>query len=74
MYFYGRAYAQIQRGAYMHWREGYIYVELVGLIKVVEYSWLEGVREEYEQVREVRGGGHAYLERDLHEWGVKGYI
>jgi hypothetical protein len=57
MYFYGRVYAQIQRGAYMHWREGYIYVELVGLIKVVEYSWLEGVREEYEQVRDVRGGG-----------------
>ena len=59
--FHGRVYAQIQRGAYMHWREGYIYVELVGLIKVVEYSWLEGVREEYEQVREVRGEGGTHI-------------
>jgi hypothetical protein len=37
----------------------------LGLIRVVEYIWLEGVREEYEQVREVRGvstgGGRAYM-------------
>ena len=39
---------------------------------MVEYIWLEGVREEYEQVREVRGGGHTYLDRTYMGGALRG--